>query len=461
MRARERPTVTIRLRDGESLKGQAKAVPIVRVAQELRADRPDRFRLHQTGNTWRAHCLDGHEDTDPSLNLWTAKNLWTCFSCGDRGDTIELVCRVLGCGFPEALTWIKERFKLAGDVRSATDPVAQWATIRGLPVESVWAFAPEVRREKGHDVLRFPRRSIPEGEIRAYQKRRADDRPITGTKRSISEGPMEGLFFPQDWPPVKDDSILVIAEGAPDAIAAHAAGFRHTAGTPGKNWFTGVIGPLREVAAQFKEKVLVLDGDVPDHGDDGLFARAALLQAVPVRVPPRVAGERTQRDLNKWLAKTGAADVSWRIRSELSSSVPFTAIRQDAIPSLRALAAEHGGGLQRRHYAIHDCLASFLLQGLSAFHHRGEVRGVTVGPQEFVTSFPRLAEQAGCSNRAAETILRKWRMAEVLDWEAVRGRNGTPGILITWHNLSEYVRVTPTVYDSFLRSKPAPGSDLS
>lgn len=437
---------------------EANGLPIASVASALSAAGA-LHDLRAAGQRWVFRCPQ-HDDKHPSAYLYSGSQ-WHCPVCLAGGDVAGLVMAALEVRLPLAISWLRDRFPLSSAAGPHDNAISQWAQIRGLPVEAVLAFAPEVRKEHGHDVLCFPRRLRPEGDIEAYQKRRADNRPITGTKRSISKGRMDGLFFPKDWSLVEDDSILVIAEGVPDTIGGYAAGFLHAVGTPGKGWSKGVISTLREVALQFKQKVLVVDGDVPDHGDDGLFARARDLGAVPVRVPPHVAGKRSRRDLNEWLAKTSAADVSSYIHNELSETVPFTAFRQDAIPNLRALAKEYGGGLRKPHFATHDCLALYLLRGLSAFHHRGEVRGVTVGPQQFFTSMPLLAEQAGCSERTAETILSKWRKADVLHWKAEHGTNGTPGILITWHNLSEYTRVTKKTYDKFLRSKPAYGSELS
>lgn len=50
-----------------------------------------------------------HDDHDPSLSLNPDEGLWYCFPCGDGGDGIGLVRRVLGVGFCDAVAWINAR----------------------------------------------------------------------------------------------------------------------------------------------------------------------------------------------------------------------------------------------------------------------------------------------------------------------------------------------------------------
>lgn len=50
-----------------------------------------------------------HDDHDPSLWLNPDEDLWYCFPCGEGGDGIQLVMRVRGCGFMEAVRWINAR----------------------------------------------------------------------------------------------------------------------------------------------------------------------------------------------------------------------------------------------------------------------------------------------------------------------------------------------------------------
>jgi DNA primase len=57
----------------------------------------------------RAMCFGGH-DTDPSLCFVPSKNIWKCFGCDQKGDSIALVMEVLGCDFKEALNWFAREF---------------------------------------------------------------------------------------------------------------------------------------------------------------------------------------------------------------------------------------------------------------------------------------------------------------------------------------------------------------
>jgi DNA primase len=47
-----------------------------------------------------------HLDNNPSFTIDNNENLWKCFGCGEYGDAADLVMRVNGCTFVEALAWI-------------------------------------------------------------------------------------------------------------------------------------------------------------------------------------------------------------------------------------------------------------------------------------------------------------------------------------------------------------------
>jgi DNA primase len=47
-----------------------------------------------------------HLDNNPSFTIDENENLWKCFGCGEYGDAADLVMRVNGCTFVEALAWI-------------------------------------------------------------------------------------------------------------------------------------------------------------------------------------------------------------------------------------------------------------------------------------------------------------------------------------------------------------------
>jgi len=436
-----------------NLKDQAKAIPIIEVAEKLRVESGGRLDLRKHGNAWVARCLEiGHEDREPSLRLRVESNSWHCFSCGDGGDSIALVAKAFGWdtrtaqGFKAALGWLKDQFNLSGSLRGQGDAaVERWARARGLNAASVAAFEPQPREEYGHEVLAFPRRERPGGPPVAYQKRRADNGAITAGRRSISEGPMAGLHLPCPWPTPNKYSVLVICEGEADAVACHTAGFTWVAGTPGKNWPIPMVSALEELVRPFERVVLIMDGDVPDHGKTGLFARAAVLgeQVIPARVPPWVSGKCGGRDVNEWVRQAGASAVSEAIGAEIRGTVPFTALRCDALSNIRRAVETYGGGLQSRHWALIDSLVLHLLQKVLPFQTRririSPHKTVQVGPGQWLTSLGKLREQTGAnSTRPIRTCLEKLRLAGILTWERAPKR----GMVITIHALSQYIRMT-------------------
>lgn len=69
--------------------------PILQVAQALGME------LHRG----RAIC-PWHPDKHPSLHFSAQRNTCHCFSCGKTADAVELVMKVLGIGFREAIEWL-------------------------------------------------------------------------------------------------------------------------------------------------------------------------------------------------------------------------------------------------------------------------------------------------------------------------------------------------------------------
>jgi len=47
-----------------------------------------------------------HDDSRPSLTFDTRKNRYRCYVCGEHGRVIDLVMRMRGCGFREAVEWM-------------------------------------------------------------------------------------------------------------------------------------------------------------------------------------------------------------------------------------------------------------------------------------------------------------------------------------------------------------------
>jgi len=75
----------------------ARCVPILDVVRQLDLGEPLRV-----GSEYRVRC-PFHDDRRPSLRICPMKNVWYCDPCGCGGDTIELVMRVTGAGFRQAV----------------------------------------------------------------------------------------------------------------------------------------------------------------------------------------------------------------------------------------------------------------------------------------------------------------------------------------------------------------------
>src|SRR5947209_17705764 len=80
----------------------SQAVPVLTIAAAL--------GLEVTGR--RARCFNGAahqggDDARPSLTFLPNSNRFQCFSCGVKGDVIDLVKAVRRCDFKAAVEWIQ------------------------------------------------------------------------------------------------------------------------------------------------------------------------------------------------------------------------------------------------------------------------------------------------------------------------------------------------------------------
>lgn len=77
---------------------QAKNYPILDLAERLRIE---------IGKNNTCRCINPmHDDKNPSMSFDSRTNSFKCFSCGYKGDTIELVMEVNKFSFKEAIDWI-------------------------------------------------------------------------------------------------------------------------------------------------------------------------------------------------------------------------------------------------------------------------------------------------------------------------------------------------------------------
>ena len=90
-------------------------------------------KLEKKGSSFMGLC-PWHDDKNPSLSVDKAKGVYHCFGCGESGDAIELVKKMKGLGFREAVSFLKGEHALvfvkpkAISERRIEDPVVKGAS---------------------------------------------------------------------------------------------------------------------------------------------------------------------------------------------------------------------------------------------------------------------------------------------------------------------------------------------
>ena len=87
------------------------------------------IELKRVGKDLAGRC-PFHEDSEPSLIVTPAKNLWHCFGCQCGGGPIDWVMKLKGVSFRHAVELLKDDSVLAA--RSVGEPVKR-STVRALP----------------------------------------------------------------------------------------------------------------------------------------------------------------------------------------------------------------------------------------------------------------------------------------------------------------------------------------
>jgi len=83
--------------------------------------------LKKAGKDLIGRCCFHGPDTEPSLVITPAKNLWRCFGCGEAGGPIDWVMKTKGVSFRHAVELLK------ADPSLAAGPVRKVTTTRALP----------------------------------------------------------------------------------------------------------------------------------------------------------------------------------------------------------------------------------------------------------------------------------------------------------------------------------------
>ncbi|MEO8024747.1 CHC2 zinc finger domain-containing protein [Polaromonas sp.] len=84
--------------------------------------------LRKSGKDWIGKC-PFHDDSEPSLVVTPAKNLWHCFGCQCGGGPIDWVMKLKGVSFRHAVELLKDDSSLAA---VSGEPVKR-STVRALP----------------------------------------------------------------------------------------------------------------------------------------------------------------------------------------------------------------------------------------------------------------------------------------------------------------------------------------
>lgn len=83
-------------------------------------------KLTPKGKGFTGKC-PWHDDKDPSLSIDREKGLYHCFGCGESGDVFDLVEKVKGIGFREALEYLKPHVGILPTSRPAAKTMSKKA----------------------------------------------------------------------------------------------------------------------------------------------------------------------------------------------------------------------------------------------------------------------------------------------------------------------------------------------
>ena len=213
--------------------------------------------------------------------------------CGDAGFLHRLIDtqRPYGprCVTLRPATAPPDLSVLAASYREAATPdrLAAFAAELGAGPGSLIAFG--VGWAAGYPAWAFPMTDPTTGTVTGIRLR-----PPVGKKFSVTGG-KESLFLPDGLAP---QEMLLVCEGATDAIAAHAIGFPNAVGRPS---CTGGTAHLVALVRRHKPAgvVLVADNDVAGMRGADALAATLTLYSRDVRV---IAPPDGVKDLRAWVA---------------------------------------------------------------------------------------------------------------------------------------------------------------
>lgn len=251
----------------------------------------------------RLHALcPFHEDHSPSLDIypWSRGERWGCWVCGDGGDVIDLMRKLWGLGFREAVAagirgiskmkeekWAgprvgtlyewNERAALDLWEQGTEDGIADFLALKGISVGSEWLAGSWAVRSRNGELM-IPILNI-EGRMVGMKHR-----PLTGGRRPMAlpgSRLRDVLYGEHRW---RDDVPVLLVEGESDTWRADwelkdflVLGVPSGAGT----------APCRLDLLRGMEVLVIFDGD-----EAGRLGAARWVEAIPgARSIPLPEGE--------------------------------------------------------------------------------------------------------------------------------------------------------------------------
>lgn len=171
---------------------------------------------------------------------------------------------------------------------ATAERLTAFAANLGVPVASLTAYG--VGWAASYPAWSFPMRDPTTGTVTGIRLR-----PPIGRKFSVTGG-KEALFLPDAM--TADDEVLLVTEGATDAIAAHGIGFANAVGRPS---CTGGTAHLVALVRRRKPARVVIVRDNDESGVRGakVLASVLALHSRDVRVIAPPAGTK---DVREWTA---------------------------------------------------------------------------------------------------------------------------------------------------------------
>jgi len=266
------------------------------------------------GDEWFALCPNPQHD-DHKVGSWMIADspgeersgLWRCYSCGERGNAVQLVMMVLGVGYQAAVSWVDEearpdeafaprltveivqprvfRFPAGVDER----PLERWPTLfrrhleaRGVTPQQAtrWRLAFAVEGKLAGRII-VPTRAQ-SGRLLNWAARSIGTQGTRYLTPAKDEGPDPSAVFGEEhWGP---GGTVVCCEGAfkclgVERVSPHALAVLGSGGGTHRN--PGAIAKLE----RFQRVIVLADGN--DAGDKHAAEVAAAVgaRAVVVRMP--------------------------------------------------------------------------------------------------------------------------------------------------------------------------------